>query len=223
MEKYFMKKIYAVNGSPRKNGNTAIVLQHALEGAKSNGAETELIHLSDINFTGCRSCFACKEKNSRSFGKCAWQDGLTPVLEKLLDSDGIIMGTPIYFGGESSFFRAFIERLLFAPFQYTAVPSTVLGKSLPTAFVYTMNIPEEKIAEYAYEEQLARLQNFAGMVCGAEPAPEVLYVCDTYQFSDYSRYESSMFDAAHKAAVRAEQFPQDCRNAFELGKRMANK
>lgn len=217
-----MKKIYAINGSPRKNGNTAVILQHALEGAKSCGAETELIDLSGIDFTGCRSCFCCKEKNGRSFGKCAWRDGLTPVLEKLPESDGIILGTPVYFGGESSFFRAFIERLLFAPFQYTMPPSTVLEKKLPVAFVYTMNIPREKMGEYGYEPQLARVQDFAGMILG-DTTPEVLFVNDTYQFSDYSCYESSMFDAEHKAFMRKTQFPEDCRSAFELGRRMAEK
>lgn len=58
-----MKKVYAINGSPRKKWNTAILLEHALK-----GAETELIHLYDLDFKGCRSCFACKhavrQKNS---------------------------------------------------------------------------------------------------------------------------------------------------------------
>ena len=78
-----MKKVYAINGSPRKNWNTATLLKHALEGAASQGAETELIHLYDLNFKGCTSCFSCKLKDGESFGKCAMKDGLTPVLEKL--------------------------------------------------------------------------------------------------------------------------------------------
>ena len=55
-------KVIAFNGSPRKNWNTAMLLEKALEGAKSEGAETELIHLYDLNYNGCISCFACKTK-----------------------------------------------------------------------------------------------------------------------------------------------------------------
>lgn len=63
-------KVIAINGSPRKNWNTHKLLNAALEGAKSMGAETEIIHLYDLNYTGCRSCFACKRKglqNSEMF------------------------------------------------------------------------------------------------------------------------------------------------------------
>ena len=61
-------KILAINGSPRKNSNTATLLKKALEGAAAQGAETELIHLYDLNFKGCISCFACKLKDGKSYG-----------------------------------------------------------------------------------------------------------------------------------------------------------
>jgi multimeric flavodoxin WrbA len=57
-------KVIALNGSPRKKWNTATLLKHAVDGAASNGAETELIHLYDYNYKGCISCFACKVKRS---------------------------------------------------------------------------------------------------------------------------------------------------------------
>jgi Multimeric flavodoxin WrbA len=53
-------KIIAFNGSPRKEWNTATLLKKALKGAKSQGAETKLVHLYDLNYKGCISCFACK-------------------------------------------------------------------------------------------------------------------------------------------------------------------
>lgn len=59
-------KILAVNGSSRKIWNTAILLNKALEGAESQGAETELVHLYDRNFKGCTSCFACKRKDGKN-------------------------------------------------------------------------------------------------------------------------------------------------------------
>ena len=59
-------KILAVNGSPRKNWNTATLLGKALEGATSQGAETEFDHLYDLNFKGCQSCFSCKTMGGKS-------------------------------------------------------------------------------------------------------------------------------------------------------------
>ncbi|MDR2137612.1 MAG: flavodoxin family protein, partial [Synergistaceae bacterium] len=77
-----MKKVIAVNGSPRKTWNTATLLRHATEGAASKGAETKLVHLYDIDFKGCVSCFACKRKEGKSRG-CALNDGLKPLLDEI--------------------------------------------------------------------------------------------------------------------------------------------
>ncbi len=84
-------KIYGINGSPRKNKNTATLLQKALEGvkeaAKDKEIETEIINLYDLNYTGCISCFACKRLGSNSYGKCAVKDNLQEVLEKVSQGD----------------------------------------------------------------------------------------------------------------------------------------
>ena len=87
-------KICAINGSPRKRGNTARLLSWALDGVKNarEDAETELINLYDLSFTGCRSCFSCKRVNGPSYGRCAVKDDLAPVLGKLADADGVILG-----------------------------------------------------------------------------------------------------------------------------------
>ena len=69
--------VVAVNGSPRKNSNTATLLNKAIEGARSVGAETELFHLYDLNFKGCTSCFSCKRKSSKNNGICSMKDELT--------------------------------------------------------------------------------------------------------------------------------------------------
>ena len=103
--------IIAINGSPRKNGNTAALLNKALEGASSQGATTEMINLYDLNFKGCMSCFACKLKDGKSYGKCAYKDELTPVLNKIENADAVIIGSPIYFSDVTGEVRSFIERL----------------------------------------------------------------------------------------------------------------
>ena len=91
-------KVMAINSSSRKKWNTAMLLEHALEAATAKGAETELVHLYDLDYKGCTSCSACKLKGGNSYGKCAMKDGLTPLLEKLATADAFIIGSPVYFG-----------------------------------------------------------------------------------------------------------------------------
>ena len=83
-----------------------------------------------------------------------------------------------------------------------------------------MNVTPGLMDEYKYAENLAKVQEFPQLVYNSAP-PEVLYVCDTFQFSDYSLYESSMFDANAKKAARQEIFPQDLQKAYELGRKLA--
>lgn len=90
-----MKKIIALNGSPRRTGTTAQLLNKALDGARKAGAETEFINLYTLKFTGCLSCFYCKRKGV-PHGHCALRDDLSPVLEQMKKADAILIGTPIY-------------------------------------------------------------------------------------------------------------------------------
>lgn len=105
--------VLAINGSPRKKGNTAILLNKALEGATSKGAQTELIHLYDLNFKGCTSCLECKLKGGKSYGRCAYKDELTSVLSKIETADAVIVGAPNYLGTISGEMKSFLERLVY--------------------------------------------------------------------------------------------------------------
>ena len=214
-----MKKIYAVNGSPRKNGNTAQLLQKALEGAASVGAEVKLIQLADLNFSGCRSCFACKKLANPAPG-CVLKDDLSETLKELLQADGIIMGSPIYFGAETGLYRNFLERLFFPMLRYTNPPSSRAEKRIDFGFIYTMNVPENVMDEYGYRTYLKSTNKFPQMIFGSENV-YMLYACDTHQFDDYSKYECTLFDAGHKAEMRKTQFISDLAKAFEMGRKLA--
>lgn len=213
-------RIYAVNGSPRKRRNTATVLMKALEGAAAAGPQiqTELLHLYSYTYKGCISCFECKRLGGRSYGRCAVQDDLTPVLEKLAGADGIIFGSPLYFQGITGMMRCFLERFLFQYFVYDMQYSSLAPKKMQTAFIYTMNVPYTVMTEMQYPEQLKSMEFF---IAKAFSAPSVLYVNDTYQFSDYSKYKVECFSEKDKARQREEQFPVDCQKAYELGLNMA--
>jgi multimeric flavodoxin WrbA len=211
-------KVIAVNGSPRKNWNTAALLQRALEGAASKGAVTELIHLYDYHYQGCISCFACKLKGGQSYGRCAVNDPLTPILQKAAEADAIVLGSPIYFGEIASGIRAFLERLMFQYLVYDSKHSTLFPRRIPVGFIYTMNVPQDYLKQTGYEQSLKRTEMAMGRIFGSS---ESLFVTDTYQFDDYSKYETSAFNVEAKAARRKEIFPLDCQKAFEMGVRFA--
>ena len=214
-----MKKIFAVNGSPRKNGNTAQLLQKALEGAASAGAEVKLIQLADLNFGGCRSCFACK-KLVNPAPVCVLKDDLSETLQELLHADGIIMGSPIYFGAETGLYRNFLERLFFPMLRYTNPPSSRAEKKIDFGFIYTMNVPENLMDEYGYNAYLQSQSQTPGLIFNSQNI-YTLYACDTHQFDDYSKYECTLFDAGHKAQMRKTQFVVDLAKAFEMGRKLA--
>ncbi|MGE5654594.1 MAG: flavodoxin family protein [Bacillota bacterium] len=213
-----MTTVLAINGSPRTSWNTATMLQKALDGAKAQGAETELIHLYQLDYKGCISCFACKRKGN-GLGRCAVKDDLYPLIDKIIASDAVIFGSPIYFGNITGQMLCLLERLFFAPLSYNKDRTPSFPSKLSTAFIYTMNVPEQQLAKIGYlqlfEQTKGRLERFLG------GPSEVLTACDTYQFDDYSKFEASGIDAEHKQKMREEQFPIDCQKAYDLGARLA--
>ena len=208
-----MKNLIAINGSPRKNWNTAELLKHAMQGAQDAGASTELVNLYSLNFKGCTSCFACKLK-SRPHSSCAMKDDLSPVLERVKEADAVIFGSPIYFMNLSSGMLAFIERLFFSNYIYS--DAFILPKKLPTAYFFTMNMTREQFEQYGIDARLKLHALFTKRILGV--TPKMLCAYDTVQFKDYSRYESSIFDPEHKFAYREKHFAEDCAAAYEIGR-----
>ena len=211
-------RVIAFNGSPRKKWNTATLLKKFLEGAESQGAETELINLYDLNFKGCKSCFSCKTKGSKSYGRCAVKDDLTPILKRIEEADAVILGSPIYLGTVTGEMRSLIERLVFPYLTYTEPIKSLFPKKIHSAFVYTMNISEEQIEEYGYTTHFNTNENYLRLIFGEA---ESLFSYDTYQFRDYSKVLADRFDEKKKAKRRKEVFPEDCKRAFEMGARFA--
>jgi len=213
-------KAIGINGSPRKKWDTATLLENALEGAASEGAETEIIHLYDLNFKGCTSCFACKLKNGKSYGKCAMQDDLTPVLERLKDADAVILGSPIYLGNSTGEMRSFMERYVFPYLVYSNTLPSLYPKNIPVGFIYTMGVKEEYFDMFGLRKTIEVNEYVAKRIFGYS---ESLCCTDTYQFDDYSKYVADMFDLEEKAKRRKEVFPKDCEKAFEMGARFVKR
>jgi multimeric flavodoxin WrbA len=211
-------KAIAINGSPRKGWNTATLLRRALAGAKKNGAKTELVHLYDLEYKGCISCFACKKIGGKSYGRCAVKDELTPLLQRAAEADVLILGSPLYFHTETGEMRSFMERLMFPYLTYTPGYKSIFPGKVMAGLVYSMNVTEEAMPAYNQDKSVEASRGVMTRVFGN---CEILLCTDTLQFSDYSKYVSTAWDPAAKAKRREEVFPQDCERAYELGANLA--
>ena len=105
MRKTFSKRILGIIGSPRRNGNTEILVDEILAGAEEAGALTEKIILNEIKITPCQACYLCKDD-----GECVQQDDMAGLLEKMQKNPIWVLGTPIYWWGPTAQFKAFLDR-----------------------------------------------------------------------------------------------------------------
>jgi len=193
------------------------LLNKVLEGASSNGAETEMAHLYDFTYKGCNSCFACKLINGNSYGQCCINDEISPILKKIKNADAIVLGSPIYLGSITGEMKSFMERLIFPYLVYDENYSSLFTKRISVGLIYTFGVNEQKLEQTKWKECLKYNEFLVERFLGKA---ESLFVTDTYQFDDYSKYVAIAFDVSEKLKRRKEVFPQDCKKAFELGKRL---
>jgi multimeric flavodoxin WrbA len=104
-EKKTAKKVIGIVGSPRQAGNTEILVDEVLAGAREAGALVEKVILSDLKIGYCQGCDRCREA-----GKCYQDDDMLPLLQKMQASDVWVLGTPVYWWGPSAQFKTFLDR-----------------------------------------------------------------------------------------------------------------
>ncbi len=98
-------KVLGIFGSPRRGGNTDILLEEVLRGAEFQGAEIERIYLTNFSITPCRECHGCDQT-----GRCVIEDDMQKVYPKLLEADILILSSPIFFYGVTAWAKALIDR-----------------------------------------------------------------------------------------------------------------
>lgn len=207
-------KIVAVNGGPRKNCNTAQLLDSFLEGIKAAApdAEIQVIHLYDYLYTGCKSCFACQLTANRGNLGCKVKDSVTDLLKDTFHADGIVFASPIYYLNVTAQLRAFWERLLYPGHS---------PKKIPSAVIYTMNMTEEQ--EQTYAASPLQIINMYLNDCFGMP-PETIHAYNTFQFNDRPSLNEAFRKPAEEKKKRREiQFPLDLQSAYEAGKRMVRR
>jgi multimeric flavodoxin WrbA len=103
-------KVLVVNGSPHANGNTATALEEMIKVFAAEGIETELVHIGNKAIRGCVACGSCGRT-----GKCAFDDDVAnEIIDKILESDGLIIGSPVYYAGPNGALCAILDRVFYA-------------------------------------------------------------------------------------------------------------
>ena len=208
------KKIIVVNAGPRKGWNTDTLITEASKGAESAGAEVERFDLFRLEkYTGCVSCFGCKKEKNK--GCCIRKDALTPVLDAIRESDGVIIGSPNYLGELTASFRALYERLIFQNLTYNRETPCCNARPVPVLLIMTSNAPDTMY--------LDKMRNYQQTLSAFVGPAELLISGDTLQLKDYSKtdWQWTLFDPEAKQKRHDEVFPQECRKAFELGAELA--
>lgn len=114
--------------------------------------------------------------------------------------------------------QAFLERFFFSQYIYSKEIPSVLGKTIPSAFLYTMNATEEQADAFHLKDSLAAYEMAAANILGAKPY--LFYDCNTLQFKDYSKYESSIFSEEEKRAYHEKHHAEVAEQVYDLGKNL---
>ncbi|MBR3303167.1 MAG: flavodoxin family protein [Bacteroidales bacterium] len=211
-----MSKIVIIDGGPRGGFNTASMLQKFAEGAKaaSRDIEVKMIRLYSLDYKGCMSCMACKIKG-RASNVCKYKDNLTPILEEIAQADGLVLGSPIYFGNITGQMQAFLERLAFPWLSYNDYSLTA-PKRMPVVLIETMNGTPERNNSQGYGAMNA-------CITAALGEPEHICAYNTYQVKNYNNFELASFSEEAKREYRNKHWEEDLQKAYNAGMRMAEK
>ena len=219
-------KVYAVNGSFRKEGNTDIIIEKILEGARSRGAQTEKVFVDELNINSCQGCLECRQE-----GVCRQEDELMEVVKKLENADAIVIGSPIYGNYMTGQLKILFDRLMGVISRITYVPgggiksiTRLETKKRNIVSVLTAGAPTPECAddtlkllrrmlgsltnEGAMEEIIAVGINAKGAIVFSEE--EWIKVGEKYRVPDTEAY-------AAKAMARDREVLQ---KAYELGQKL---
>ncbi len=102
-------KVIMLNGSPKANGNTAIALNEVKTTLEQEGVEVEMIHVGNMDISGCKGCLYCKDN-----GKCVKNDIVNEIAQKLEQADGMIIGSPVYYASANGTIVCLLDRLFYS-------------------------------------------------------------------------------------------------------------
>jgi multimeric flavodoxin WrbA len=194
-------RILALNSSPRKErGATAAILGPFLEGAREAGAATELIYVADLDVKPCRGCFNCWLKTP---GRCVHKDDMAGVLEQVVRSDVLVLGTPLYVDGMTGTMKMVLDRFipLAEPFFETVDgrtrhPGRYKHGDAKVVLVSVSGFPEPANFDPLVEHVRAICANMQGTFAGAVLRPSAAVMP---MLKEHGVPVDDVFDAAREA------------------------
>lgn len=171
------KKVLGIVGSPRKGGNTDILVDTILQSASMAGGTTQKIYLNNLNIKHCQECLHCHHTNPK---ECAIKDDMSGVVEAMNTADVLVLGTPIFWWGPSGLFKDFVDRWYGFDIDF---------KSKKIILVYPSGDPDKQVARFfrgmmedalAYEgtEAYAFVQ-----AAGANDSGDVANITDVMEYA----------------------------------------
>lgn len=140
-EKTSKKNVVIIAASPRKDGSTCALLRQAEQGLASRGIVPVTVHLNDLVIRDCQNCHGCKTEDNT---ECVIRDGMQDVYRYMRESDGIILGSPVYFGNVSGLARLWLDRLV-PSLGPDMLPRVSGVKTI--SFIFTQNLPDTTRSE----------------------------------------------------------------------------
>ena len=194
-------KTIVINAGPKRKDVNAQLAQSALNGAESVGADVEYVDLYKLDLSGCRVCMICKRDEDTC--KCFWKDELSPLIERIFDSDALLIVVPIFFSNPSSHYMAFLERMIFSLVSFQT-GNKFKGK-VNAGLFYTVEYPLDYF-EKSVRPNLKQSEDLLGMLNGN-------VVIES--FSTITKTERSS-KSSDELNIKEEQLSRDLNEIFDI-------
>ena len=200
-------KTIVINADPKMKQEIGKLLKSASEGAESVGSEVEYFNLYKMDLRGCMTCAICKKKNKETF-KCYWRDELSPIIEKILNADTLLIGSQIFFNEPTSHYRALVERLIYCIISYDR--NYYYKGKVNVGIFYSVISPKN---------------HFEKNVRPNLKSTEDLFKLLNGEVKVYINYKGMVSKKKTEEEIKKmeRQFEIDLKNAFEIGAELSNK
>ena len=222
-------KVYAIVGSYRKEGNTDIIIEEILKGAREQGAEAEKVFVDDLEIKSCQGCYECKKE-----GKCKIEDDVIKVVRKIDEADGVIVGSPNYGNHLTGQLKILLDRMMgvinkvtYKPGKGREAMSLLQPKKRNIITVITNGAPEPKCADDALKLTRMMFGSFSNggtmeEIIATSVTGHGQILMSQEELAKLMRMQG-IPNAEEAAKNLREKYDQTLTKAYELGQAMVDK
>lgn len=196
-------KTVVINAGPKRRDVNAQLAKSAARGAESAGADVEYVDLYKLELHGCMSCLICNNNDDEC--RCYWRDETSPLIERILNADGLVISVPVFFSEPASHYRALMERLIFCIVSYR-VGNKFRGK-IDVGLFYTVNYPLDYF-ENSIRPNLKQSEELLEMFNG------------DVEVRTYQNISRRTTKNGENLEEKEKQFQADLKETFEIGARL---